>query len=910
MSETPNRRVENPIDADQKRMLRSVQYEEDKQYYKCIRRTGALKVCDFVSSLSDVSKHILEHTKNFLYTCDLCAQELYDVTDIYTHQNTSKKVCRPRKEDLTVNIPNKDETVDMWRAKNMFIRTATKEEWRQYRARKDREAELRPDNNTVQGTPGYDDDANSRRSRSCSRQSSRAPSRAQSRSVSRESSRERYTPSHVNKDNLHSDSQRAPSVPPTAPIVPISSEIPEYQHQTSQQQPPMAQAASRGFHEHPPQNSSSRTTGGYQQPQPPGHQPSQQYPPPGRAQAQPGSYQQPPPQYLPPGAQPTPGFYDQPPNAQGPPGIYHQRPPQQTAYPMEHPPMFSNGGALFDSNILPPPPQAPFQTNGHHQRHRTPNKYENRNNNFHNNNRGARTPNSYQQRQRNGHSTTPHKDHQNNRSGWNSSDSHRGSGYNNRGRGHSSRYQGHQNNQRRDSYGNGNSYQEHRNDRQPQETLYRRSPSPSGQRESSASFVPTTVSSYGQHPSQIPVAPPSSEWQRFPLPPGPPPESPAPQLTPHQSGPCEWTSFDAQQSTTPTAPVHVPAPAPAPAPATVPEQQINRASQVFRMTPPVIEGKTSQGQPEIDNDLITENSQSGHEIYTGMTTRSMSRNPSRATSRAASRATSRAASRASSRNASPVRDTSQPTTSDVSAENSTSSRRSRSTIRKGAEPEQERGTISLAIQTPQEMRRKSRSTVRYSATSRTRSKSIEFSTQAELDNVAQKQNVFQQTGTGTVKVPPGRSRQVLLQEPPSTFSYREQRRKENLEKLRLKEQQISLEAGQQNSSSGVEPDNIKNSDTPRGLQNQPSTSSASNRGAKSPRPVSTPGGQRNVDRKLTGSHSPSPFITNRRRRNHDDDDDDEDYTDKRMSAKNQKRGRNDDEDQYNRKDKKPRFHRN
>ncbi|KAF1769251.1 hypothetical protein GCK72_001067 [Caenorhabditis remanei] len=856
------KRNEDPTDREQRQMLRSAQYDEAKKFFKCLRKTGAMSYCDYVGSLSETQVHIAEHTKDFLFSCILCGKELYDATQIYTHRN-GKTVCGPRKEDLIVNIPPKEDTVDLWRARNVFIDTATREEYDEFKRGLARKAEMQPGNNGVPGTPGYgDEEDNNSRSNVHSRQSSRS----HSRSVSRDRSR-RSPPKIINRDHLISSaSQPTPSVPPAAPNVPQSSGIPGFQHQPPHQQP-MSQADPRGFYEQQRQSTSAGAHGqaGYQQPPPPGVSHQYHQPPLGFAQPPPGFAQQP------------PGFYNQPPpqqyhpSVQGPPGFYQEQLPRN-GYPMEHPPMFANGGADFDPNILPPPPQQ------HHRPH-TPSKSQNWNNNFQNDNRGAQS--SYQRHRNSGSSTGPQDNHQN--SGWNSSSSQRNGSYSNpRDRG-----------QRHENYGrNGPDSRNNANRQQPQETLYRRSPVPSPQRQSSA---PTDNHPYGQPPSQNPVAPPTSEWQRYPPPPLPPPESPAPQSTPQQSQPSSWMPKPIdknllQQCATilqkPAAPTLVPGPGPAPVP------EVNDARPTRRET-------------KVPSLIIPDSGVSGQQIYSGgVTTRSMSR----AQSRNPSRATSRAASRATSRNASPVRGTAGPTSSNVPTGDSTSSRRGRSSNRK--EQDQGRGTISLAIQTPQEMRRQSRSAVRYRT--RSRSKSMETPSRAEIDLVQQRRNEFQQAGTATVKVPPGRNRVCMLIDtppPPKTMTERERRRMENLEKLRAQEE---AEANQRNTSNMEPPVETTHSATLRGLhnlpeRNQPSTSSAANRGGGSPRPVPPPGGQRGADRRLRNSNSPPPFLGNKRRGNNDDDD--EDFTDRRLYAKNQKPRRNDDEDQHNRKDKRHRAYR-
>ncbi|ULU12586.1 hypothetical protein L3Y34_015676 [Caenorhabditis briggsae] len=146
------------IDGNALKKIRGLDYATSKLFFRCIYPKPIAGYCGFVGTLSEVTVHLSRHMKIHVYTCNLCGKEIYDQTEIYTHNTTGNRFCGAGPEHMIAYIPSRHSCVDAWRGKNVFIVMVEKEEYEEYKEAQERMTRAQSTSRRVPGTPGYDDD--------------------------------------------------------------------------------------------------------------------------------------------------------------------------------------------------------------------------------------------------------------------------------------------------------------------------------------------------------------------------------------------------------------------------------------------------------------------------------------------------------------------------------------------------------------------------------------------------------------------------------------------------------------------------------------------------------------------------------------------------------------------------------
>lgn len=144
--------------SDVLKILRGSEYDKRKSFYKCaFPKSSDYDSCPYVGTLSEVTAHLARHLNLYMYTCQICTREIFDQIEVFSHKNSSNRVCNAGPQNMIAHVPCKSTCVDWWRLRNVYIIEVTEADYNYFKAQQAEIIVLGTSRGTP-GTPGYDDD--------------------------------------------------------------------------------------------------------------------------------------------------------------------------------------------------------------------------------------------------------------------------------------------------------------------------------------------------------------------------------------------------------------------------------------------------------------------------------------------------------------------------------------------------------------------------------------------------------------------------------------------------------------------------------------------------------------------------------------------------------------------------------
>ncbi|EGT34177.1 hypothetical protein CAEBREN_25174 [Caenorhabditis brenneri] len=127
-------------------------YEKKKSYFRCTLPLSAdRRKCGFVGNFGQVSVHMSKHWAVTRGQCTRCEQDLYDVVDIFGHKDKNLPNMTCKHGHHTSHTPSNWLAHMQWRARNIFIKEISKNEYDAWKDVFEKRYQSRA------ATPAYDD---------------------------------------------------------------------------------------------------------------------------------------------------------------------------------------------------------------------------------------------------------------------------------------------------------------------------------------------------------------------------------------------------------------------------------------------------------------------------------------------------------------------------------------------------------------------------------------------------------------------------------------------------------------------------------------------------------------------------------------------------------------------------------
>ncbi|CAI2350249.1 unnamed protein product [Caenorhabditis sp. 36 PRJEB53466] len=136
-------------------LLNGPAYEGRKELFVCKvpDRNKRNHPCDFIGSLSAVLAHLAQHVPVLRWKCGVCDHKVADRVELIPHRQGRFRCFSTEKSDVPNEKYNRNDEVDFWKMKNVFIRVASEVEKEVHLHTK----KMKPTARKVSGTPGYGD---------------------------------------------------------------------------------------------------------------------------------------------------------------------------------------------------------------------------------------------------------------------------------------------------------------------------------------------------------------------------------------------------------------------------------------------------------------------------------------------------------------------------------------------------------------------------------------------------------------------------------------------------------------------------------------------------------------------------------------------------------------------------------
>uniref|UniRef100_A0A1I7UGQ6 C2H2-type domain-containing protein n=1 Tax=Caenorhabditis tropicalis TaxID=1561998 RepID=A0A1I7UGQ6_9PELO len=133
-----------------KQHVRGPDYEKEKNFFKCTMPIQGSATCDFVGTFSDMIGHSAAHWNCYMFICKTCTRQIFDYNCIFRHTNMHNEPCKGSPENMTPNVTDRNNFVDLWKVRNVYIKQCTRTDYLRHK-----EAKEQVGGRNVHKTPCY-----------------------------------------------------------------------------------------------------------------------------------------------------------------------------------------------------------------------------------------------------------------------------------------------------------------------------------------------------------------------------------------------------------------------------------------------------------------------------------------------------------------------------------------------------------------------------------------------------------------------------------------------------------------------------------------------------------------------------------------------------------------------------------